>query len=104
MISLDSLSVYFSYVTMRNAIEIDGRWEELYKGRDSVLQAARIKTPTGHLERAVHQPYPLKLSCDTSSSSNSDKLNPDATVFQPTRAAAAVTRIRIQGQASNDDE
>ena len=104
MISLDSLSVYFSSVTLRNAIEIDGHWEELYKGRDGAVQAARIKTPTGHLERAVHQPYPLELLCDTSSSSNSDKLNTDATVFQPTRAAAAVARICIQGQASNDDE
>ena len=78
----------------------EGVVEELYKGRDGVVRGVKIKTPTGHLERAVQQLYPLELSCDISSSSNSDKLNPAAAVFRPAREATAVARIRIQEQTT----
>ena len=37
---------------------------ELIKGHNGVVQGAKLRTGTSHLERAVQQLYPLELSCD----------------------------------------
>ena len=78
-----------------------GKWphgvvEELYKGRDGVVRAVKLRAGKTFLERAVNQLYPLELSCDRSESRPSVQLNPDARDFRPTRDAAVAARERIQ--------
>ncbi len=63
-----------------------GKWplgvvEELYKGRDGVVRAVKLRAGKTFLERAVNQLYPLELSCDRSESRPSVQLNPDARDF-----------------------
>ena len=81
-----------------------GKWPLLYKGRDGVIRAVKLKTVNGHLERAVNHLYPLELSCDVRPSTNSDQLNPQAPVFRPTRDAAVAARLRVQELASNEEK
>ena len=86
-----------------------GKWplgivKELYKGRDGVIRAVKLKTANGHLERAVNHLYPLELSCDVRPSTNSDQLNPKAPAFRPTRDAAVAARLRVQELASDEEK
>ena len=86
-----------------------GKWplgivKELYKRRDGVIRAVKLKTVNGHLERAVNHLYPLELPCDVRPSTNSDQLNPQAPVFRPTRDAAVAARLRVQELARNEEK
>ena len=99
-----SLGVVIIYAAERNRRKWPlGIVQEFYKGRDGVIRAAKIKTVNGHLERPVHQLYPLRLSCDFSPSTIGDKLSPEAPVFRPRWEAAAVARLRIKQQVINDE-
>ena len=78
-----------------------GKWplgvvKELYKGRDGVVRAVKLRAGQGFLERAVNQLYPLELSCDRDDPKPSETLNPAAPAFRPTRDAAAAARERIK--------
>ena len=79
-----------------------GKWNfgivvKLIKGRDGVVQVARLRAGKSHLERAIQHLCPMELSCDVRDMqlSQSVQLNPQARAFTPRRAAvAAVQRIR----------
>ena len=78
-----------------------GKWplgvvKELYKGRDGVVRAVKLRAGQGFLERAVNQLYPLELSCDRDNPKPSETLNSAAPAFRPTRDAAAAARERIK--------
>ena len=47
-----------------------GKWnigivEELYKGKDSVIRAVKLRSRKTYIERPIQFLYPLELSCDT---------------------------------------
>ena len=47
-----------------------GKWnigivEELYKGKDNVIRAAKLRSRKTYIERPIQFLYPLELSCDT---------------------------------------
>lgn len=70
-----------------------GILEELIAGRDGVVRAVKLRACKGHLERAVQQLYPLKLSCDKSREVPKPPLNPEALAFRPMGDAAVAARL-----------
>ncbi len=77
-----------------------GKWplgivEELYKGRDGVVRAVKLRAGKTYLERAVNHLYPLELSCDRTESVPV-QLDPKAPSFRPRRDAAVAARERIK--------
>ena len=89
-----------------------GKWKvgiiaELIKGRDGVVQEAKLRTGTSHLERAVQQLYPLELSCDRPGDGDRDgppltELRIEAPVFRPSRDAAVAARLRMEDLAHDE--
>jgi hypothetical protein len=73
------------------------------KGRDGVVRGAKVRTARGVLERAVQQLYPLELSSEEEKSWTPNLCAP---VFQPRpkRDAAAAAEVRIEQQATADQE
>ena len=39
--------------------------EELYKGKDNVIRAVKLRSRKTYIERPIQFLYPLELSCDT---------------------------------------
>ena len=39
--------------------------EELYKGKDNVIRAVKLRSRKTYIERSIQFLYPLELSCDT---------------------------------------
>ena len=77
--------------------------EELIRGRDGVVRGAKIRTPNGHLERAIQHLYPIELSCDHPPPVT---LNPNTPPFhpRPRRDAEAAAAIRVRQHAEEDEE
>ena len=85
-----------------------GKWplgivEELYKGRDGVIRAVRLRAGKTYLERPVNYLYPLELSCDRTESAEPVHLDPDAPSFRPRRDAAVAAQHRIQEVVEVED-
>ena len=77
-----------------------GKWplgiiEALYTGRDGVVQGAKLRAGSGHIERPVNHLYPLELTCDRTPSTCQDQLNTNVPEFRPARAAAVAASVRI---------
>lgn len=82
-----------------------GKWplgaiEELIKGTDGVVRAAKLRTGRSQLERAIQHLYPLEISCDEAAPAPA-QLNPEAAAFRPRRDAAAAAALRIRGMAED---
>ena len=77
--------------------------EEIYPGKDNVVRAVRVKTPTGSLERAVQHLYPMELRCDVNE--KTQPLDPQAATFnpRPKRDAAVAARVRIEQVTDEND-
>ena len=73
---------------------------ELYKGRDGVVRAVKLRAGKTFMERSPTHLYPLALSCDREAKKPQVSLNPDVTPFRPRRDAAVVARQRIQDEAN----
>ena len=81
--------------------------EKLIKGRDDVVQGARLKTSKSHVERAVQLLYPLELSCDiveTVQEEGLETLNPKAPEFRPRRKAAEIARETVRETFSYENK
>ena len=76
--------------------------EKLYKGRDGMIRAVRLRTGKPFLERPPTHLYPLELSCDRKRKKPSEPLNPTVPPFRPTRDAAAAASQRIQEIVNNE--
>jgi hypothetical protein len=74
--------------------------EELFKGRDGVVRAVRLRAGMNFLERPPIHLYPLELSCDKKEKKNQEPLNPDVPPFRPKRDAAVAARQQIQEVAT----
>ena len=77
-----------------------GKWplgivEELYKGRDGIVRAVKLRAGKTYLERPINHLYPLELSCDRTAPVQVS-LDPDAPSFRPRRDAAVAAQHRIQ--------
>ena len=77
-----------------------GKWplcivEELYKGRDGIVRAVKLRAGKTYLERPMNHLYPLELSCDRTAPIQVS-LDPDAPSFRPRRDAAVAAQHRIQ--------
>jgi hypothetical protein len=70
--------------------------DELYKGRDGVVRAVKLRAGKTYLERAVNHLYPLELSCDRTETKELINLNPEAASFRPRRDAAVAAQQRIK--------
>ena len=74
--------------------------KRLFKGKDGVVRAVRLKCGRDWLERAIQQLYPLELNCDGVATTEQDEqphqLNAQAKTFVPKRKAAvdAVQKIK----------
>ena len=68
--------------------------EKLIVGRYGVARAAKVRTRTTVLERAIQHLYPLELSCDRSKEAT--PLSPTAPPFRSSWDAAAAAELRIQ--------
>ena len=72
--------------------------EELYKGRDGIVRAVKLRAGKTYLERPIrpiNHLYPLELSCDRTAPVQVS-LDPDAPSFRPRRDAAVAAQHRIQ--------
>ena len=76
--------------------------ENLYKGRDDMIRAVRLRAGKTFLERPPTHLYPLELSCDRKRKKPSEPLNPTVPPFRPTRDAAAAASQRIQEIMNNE--
>lgn len=88
-------------VIIRSDERSRGKWplgivEELYKGRDGVVRAVKLRAGKSYLERAVNHLYPLELSCDRSEVKEPVQLDPGAQTFRPRRDAAVAAQQRIK--------
>ena len=75
--------------------------EELFKSKDHIIRAVRLRTPKLHIEQPIQYLHPLELHCDMESTSNSKKsshkkLNLYAKEYRPRRTAAAITEMRAR--------
>jgi hypothetical protein len=77
--------------------------KQLVTGRDGVVRAVKLKTGSGHLERAVQHLFPLELNCDAQ---ETPQLNPAAPEYKPRprRKAADNAMLRIREIARQEDE
>ena len=60
-----------------------GKWKigivvKLIRGRDGIVRAAKLRTGTSHIERAVQHLYPMELECDIQKEEPATELNPQA--------------------------
>ena len=78
--------------------------QELIKGKDEVVRAAKIKCEKNVLERAVQHLYPLELQCDIQQEKEENKIK-QVKAQEPTRTtrnAAAIARLKINDQAEEE--
>ena len=74
---------------------------EIFKGKDKIVRAAKIKCGKSELERAVQHLYPIELHCDWKYNDciKTNEMNEDGQVQEPRRskkAAAAVAKLKIR--------
>ena len=74
---------------------------EIFKGKDKVVRAAKIKCGKSELERAVQHLYPMELHCDWKYNDciKTNEMNEDDQVQEPRRSkkpAAAVSKLKIR--------
>ena len=90
-----------------------GKWklgvvEELYKGRDGIIRAARLKVGKNYLERALQNLYPLELSTLNDKESKVEEHNheeSDKITTKPRRSSrTAAANARVKLQLINRDE
>ena len=74
---------------------------QVYPGRDGVVRAVEVDTPTGKLERPIQHLYPMELSCDRP---KPPQLNPLAETYRPRRQAAAVAAENIRAIALHEQD
>ena len=78
--------------------------EELYKGKDNVIRAVKLRSRKTYIERPIQFLYPLELSCDTWKRQktvhqcNKKPLNVNASEFKPRRNAAARAKSKFEKQ------
>ena len=79
-----------------------GRWNigifmKLTRGRDGVVQSARIKCGKSMLEKAIRHLHPLNLSYNRATETEKDppSLNVNALEYLPERTAAVVVKLQI---------
>lgn len=83
-------------VLVRSDSKNRGKWplaivQQTYPGRDGHIRAVQLRTSKGVIERPVQHLYPLELQCEPTVPAGAEKrLNHDAPIFRPRRAAAAV--------------
>ena len=86
-----------------------GKWplavvQQNYPGRDGHIRAVQLRASKGVIERPVQHLYPLELQCEPTVPGEAEQqLNPDAPIFRPRRAAAAVAGARIKEIADNKE-
>ena len=73
----------------------------LFKGKDRIVPAAKIRCGKSELERAVQHLYPMELHCDWKYNNciKTNEMNEDDQVQEPRRskkAAAAVSKLKIR--------
>ena len=73
---------------------------ELFKGKDRIVRAAKIRCGKSELERAVQHLYPMELHCDWKYNNciRTNELNEDDQIQEPRRSrrtAAAVAKLKI---------
>ena len=95
-------------VLIQDAERNRGKWNmgivvKLFRGRDRVVRAVRLRAGKSYLERAVQHLFPLELSCDQEQCVREDpSLNPRAREFRPVRRAAAVAAENIRRIAEEE--
>lgn len=78
--------------------------QQTYPGRNGHIPAVQLRTSKGVIERPVQHLYPLELQCEpTVPAGAGKKLNHDAPIFRPRRAAAAAAAARIK-ETVHDEE
>ena len=85
-----------------------GKWplgivQELYRGRDRVVRAVKLRSGRNFLERSVQHVYPLELSCDSVVRAPVGELNADAPMFRPRRLASLQAEERIRQIAGAEE-
>ena len=97
-------------VLIRSEERNRGKWNfgivaRIIKGRDRVVQAARLRAGKSYLERAIQHLCPMELSCDVEGIELSQPvpLNPRAREITP-RQAAVATRQWISDIAEMENE
>ena len=86
-----------------------GKWRigvvtDLSKGRDGVVQAAKLRVGTSCIERAVQQLFPLEFCCDRVRD-EADKPTPlrvEAPEFRPSRDTLVAANLRIRNLAEEN--
>ena len=73
---------------------------QLFKGKDRIARAAKIRCGKSELERAVQHLYPVELHCDWKYNNciKTNELNEDNQIQEPRRSkrtAAAVAKLKI---------
>ena len=73
---------------------------ELFKGKDRIVRAAKIRCGKSELEMAVQHLYPMELHCDWKYNNciRTNELNEDDQIQEPRRSkrtAAAVAKLKI---------
>ena len=93
-----------------------GRWKigivnDLYYGKDNVVQAVRLRAGKSYLEWQIQHLYPLELTCDiTPTSKLNDKKFSDfefkanASEFKRKRNVAAIARLKMQNDFENEND
>ena len=90
-----------------------GKWnsgiiEELYKGKDKLIRAVKLRSRKTYSERPIQLLYPLELSCDTWKRQKTvhqcskQPLNVNGNEFKPRRNAAAIAEVRIRDAAEGN--
>ena len=80
---------------------------ELFKGKDRILRAAKIRYGKSELERAVQHLYPMELLCDWKYNDyiKTNEVNEDDQVQESRRSkrtAAAVAKIKIRDNIKDE--
>ena len=86
-----------------------GKWKigivvNLIRGRDGIVRAAKLRTGTTHIERAVQHLYPMELECDIQKEEPATELNPQAREFRPRRKTATEAAEKIKAVVAAEDE
>ena len=88
-----------------------GKWSigivvKLIRGRDGVVQGARLRAGKSYLERTIQHLCPMELSCDVRETPPNQpvQLNPRARDFTPRFHSAVVAAQRIRNIAENESE
>ena len=80
---------------------------ELFKGKDRILRAAKIRYGKSELERAVQHLYPMELLCDWKYNDyiETNEVNEDDQVQESRRSkrtAATVAKIKIRDNIKDE--